>query len=121
MNDHLLFFGAVKGLYGSNLRADVENVIQDVGLTEKRHVLSSALSGGMKRKLSLAMALIGNSKFVLLDEPTSGMDPHSRRSTWNVLEKSKKNRVIILTTHFSKYSQNRYMHMFFFNNVNTCA
>lgn len=43
-----------------------------MGLTEKRHVLSSALSGGMKRKLCLAIALVGDPKFVLLDEPTSG-------------------------------------------------
>lgn len=43
-----------------------------MGLTEKRHVLASALSGGMKRKLSLCIALVGDPKFVLLDEPTSG-------------------------------------------------
>ena len=98
--EHLLFFGNVKGMYGSNLDRACEKVITDIGLSEKRHVLSSALSGGMKRKLSLAIALIGDPKFLLLDEPTSGMDPYSRRSTWELLQQCKKDRVVLLTTHF---------------------
>lgn len=61
---------------------------------------SKTLSGGQKRKLSVAMALIGNSKVVFLDEPTSGMDPYSRRMIWNLLRNYRENRVIILTTHF---------------------
>ncbi len=54
----------------------------------------------MKRKLSVAIALIGKSKVVILDEPTSGMDPAARRLTWDVLIGSKCNRTIMLTTHF---------------------
>jgi ATP-binding cassette, subfamily A (ABC1), member 3 len=100
VKEHLMFFGRIKGLGGSHLIDSVNQSIEDVGLVEKRDVLSSALSGGMKRKLSLAMALIGDPKFVLLDEPTSGMDPYSRRSTWELLQKSKAGRVILLTTHF---------------------
>ncbi len=65
--EHLYFFGNVKGMYGAKLRASVESVIEEVGLTEKRNALSQALSGGMKRKLSLAIALIGDPKFLLLD------------------------------------------------------
>lgn len=58
------------------------------------------LSGGSKRKLSLAMALVGNSKIIFLDEPTSGMDAYSRRSIWKILEKIRlEERTIILTTH----------------------
>jgi ATP-binding cassette subfamily A (ABC1) protein 3 len=58
------------------------------------------LSGGNKRKLSLAMALIGNSKIIFLDEPSSGLDPNSRRLIWDILEQVKnENRTIILTTH----------------------
>lgn len=100
VDEHLRFFGVIKGLTGYQLHEAVDKVIQEVGLTEKRYVLSTALSGGMKRKLSLAMALIGDPKFVLLDEPTSGMDPYSRRATWELLQRSKVGRVIILTTHF---------------------
>ena len=58
------------------------------------------LSGGMKRRLNVAMALIGNPRIVFLDEPTSGMDPTSRRQIWSVLEKKKEGRVIVLCTHF---------------------
>ena len=63
----MYFFGNVKGMYGAKLRSSVESVIEEVGLTEKRNTLSQALSGGMKRKLSLAIALIGDPKFLLLD------------------------------------------------------
>ena len=54
----------------------------------------------MKRKLCLAMALMGSPRFVLLDEPTSGMDPFSRRATWDMLRRARAGRVIVLTTHF---------------------
>lgn len=98
--EHLRFFGNVKGMYGSLLQQACNTVLLDIGLTEKRHALASTLSGGMKRKLSLAIALIGDPKFLLLDEPTSGMDPYSRRSTWELLQKCKEGRVVLLTTHF---------------------
>ena len=58
------------------------------------------LSGGNKRKLSVCIALCGGSKFVLLDEPTSGMDPEARRHMWDLLQEIKKERTMILTTHF---------------------
>ena len=74
--------------------------ICDVGLATKQDASASSLSGGMKRKLSLAMALMGDSKVVFLDEPTSGMDPFARRFTWDLLKRSRQNRTIILTTHF---------------------
>ena len=58
------------------------------------------MSGGEKRRLSLAIALIGGSKIVFLDEPTSGMDPENRRKVWDIIQSEKKNRCIILTTHY---------------------
>ena len=56
--------------------------------------------GGMKRKVNLGIALVGGSSVVLLDEPTSGMDPQARRYTWDLLQTEKKSRTILLTTHF---------------------
>ena len=56
--------------------------------------------GGMKRKVNLGIALVGGSNVVLLDEPTSGMDPQARRYTWDLLQTEKKSRTILLTTHF---------------------
>lgn len=56
-------------------------------------------SGGMKRRLSLAISAVGDPKIILLDEPTTGLDPKVRQQVWNLIEKLKKNRSIILTTH----------------------
>lgn len=101
VEEHLRFYGRVKGLRGgAALELEIEKKIQEVGLTEKRRVQSHALSGGMKRKLSLAVAFLGESRVVFLDEPTSGMDPYSRRSTWELIQDNRRDRVLILTTHF---------------------
>ncbi|KAI7982022.1 ABC transporter A family member 1 [Camellia lanceoleosa] len=70
-----------------------------VGLADKVNTVVRALSGGMKRKLSLGIALIGDSKVIVLDEPTSGMDPYSMWLTWQLIKKIKKGRIILLTTH----------------------
>ncbi|KAE8879299.1 ABC transporter A family member 1 [Phytophthora fragariae] len=100
VEEHLLFYGRVKGYRGTALREEVKTKITEVGLTEKRHVFAGSLSGGMKRKLSVAICLLGDSSLVFLDEPTSGMDPYSRRSTWEILLNNRANRVMVLTTHF---------------------
>jgi ATP-binding cassette subfamily A (ABC1) protein 3 len=58
------------------------------------------LSGGMKRKLCVAMSLIGGSRVILLDEPSAGMDPEARHDVQKLLEKTKRNKTILLTTHY---------------------
>ena len=102
--EHIIFFSRVKGMYGEKSKAECEKsvmtAIEDVALIEKKHSFAKDLSGGMKRKLSVAIAFCGDSKVVFLDEPTSGMDPFSRRFTWNVIRQYRENRCIILTTHF---------------------
>ncbi|CAK4248260.1 unnamed protein product [Aphanomyces euteiches] len=100
VQEHLMFYGKIKGYSGDTLKKEVEQKIIEVGLTEKRDVYSNELSGGMKRKLSLAIALLGDSKIVFLDEPTSGMDPYSRRSSWEIIMNNRTNRIVVLTTHF---------------------
>jgi ATP-binding cassette subfamily A (ABC1) protein 3 len=72
----------------------------DVDVFHHKDKIASSLSGGSKRKLSVAIALIGGSQFVLLDEPTSGMDLSARRKLWNMLKNYKTGRIIILTTHY---------------------
>ena len=62
----------------------------DVGLPTKRHCAVETLSGGMKRKLSVAMAFAAGSRTVILDEPTAGVDPYARRAIWDLLIKYKK-------------------------------
>jgi ABC-type multidrug transport system ATPase subunit len=104
VREHIQFFARLKGLYSKvsvdEAEEQVDQALVDVALSEKRNTLSRYLSGGMKRKLSVAVAFCGGSKVVLLDEPTSGMDPFSRRFTWDVIRHYKKDRIIILTTHF---------------------
>ena len=62
--------------------------------------MAKTLSGGQKRKLSVAISMIGTSKIILLDEPTSGMDTSTRRRLWDMLKKNKAGKIIILTTHY---------------------
>jgi ABC-type multidrug transport system ATPase subunit len=100
VEEHLILFASFKGAKGKAMREEVEAMIKSVGLTEKRKAYSKTLSGGQKRKLSVGIAFIGGSRVVFLDEPTSGMDPYSRRFTWNIIKQHKENRVIVLTTHF---------------------
>lgn len=97
---NLTFFGSLKGLTGDALRAEVDAFIAELDLVPKRDSPSKVLSGGQRRALSVAVALIGGSKTVILDEPTSGMDPEKRRHTWDLIEKHKRTRTILLTTHF---------------------
>jgi len=100
VREHLELLAVLKGTPAALISRAVEDKIAEVGLSAKSDTYSAALSGGMKRKLSVGMALIGDSKVVFLDEPTSGMDPYSRRSTWDLLKRAKVGRVIVLTTHF---------------------
>ncbi|CAB3224168.1 unnamed protein product [Arctia plantaginis] len=100
VREHLEFFARLKGFTGANLTKDVETLIEKLELQEKRDCRSKALSGGQKRRLCVGIALSGGAKVVLLDEPTSGMDPASRRGLWDLLQREKKGRSMILTTHF---------------------
>lgn len=99
VKEHMEIFAILKGVEEDCLDGKVKNMIDEVGLADKVNTIVGALSGGMKRKLSLGIALIGSSKVIILDEPTSGMDPYSMRSTWQLIKKIKKGRIILLTTH----------------------
>ena len=70
--------------------------IAEVGLVSKRKCLAKNLSGGMKRKLSVAIAFVGNSSTVILDEPTAGVDPYSRRAIWDMLVRYRNKGVWVL-------------------------
>ena len=97
--EHLELFGRLKAIPEAELQVEVEARLKDVCLEEAADVVSGAYSGGMQRRLSLAIALLGDPKIVFLDEPTTGMDPVTRRSVWDAINRAKKGRVIILTTH----------------------
>uniref|UniRef100_A0A8D2N186 ATP binding cassette subfamily A member 12 n=1 Tax=Zonotrichia albicollis TaxID=44394 RepID=A0A8D2N186_ZONAL len=99
--EHLLLYGYIKVPHCSKqeLYQEVKRTLKETGLYSHRHKLAGTLSGGMKRKLSIAIALLGGSRVVILDEPTTGVDPCSRRSIWEIISKNKKGRTIILSTH----------------------
>uniref|UniRef100_A0A8C8A2J4 ABC transporter domain-containing protein n=1 Tax=Oryzias sinensis TaxID=183150 RepID=A0A8C8A2J4_9TELE len=99
VEEHIYFYGRLKGLNPSELQTEMDQMIKDVGLLHKRKDLVKNLSGGMQRKLSVAIAFVGGSKIVILDEPTAGVDPFARRGIWDLLLKYKKGRTIILSTH----------------------
>uniref|UniRef100_A0A1I8Q220 ABC transporter domain-containing protein n=1 Tax=Stomoxys calcitrans TaxID=35570 RepID=A0A1I8Q220_STOCA len=98
--DHLIFFSRLKGLKGDAITQEVNKYIRMIELEDKANVASSKLSGGMKRKLSVCCALTGNTKVVMCDEPSSGMDPSARRQLWDLLQAEKAGRTVLLTTHF---------------------
>jgi ABC-type multidrug transport system ATPase subunit len=105
VQQHLYFFAALKGLSSDDQSALVEKYLKEIQLVDARHTLASDLSGGMKRRLCLAIGFITGSKVVYVDEVTSGIDPASRRAIWNILMRKRDDpkegkRVIILTTHF---------------------
>uniref|UniRef100_A0A8C8SU25 ATP binding cassette subfamily A member 12 n=1 Tax=Pelusios castaneus TaxID=367368 RepID=A0A8C8SU25_9SAUR len=99
--EHLQLYGYIKVPHWSEQELDeeVKRTLKDTGLYSHRHKLAGSLSGGMKRKLSISIALLGGSKVVILDEPTTGVDPCSRRSIWEIISKNKRGRTIILSTH----------------------
>ncbi|XP_073045871.1 ABC transporter A family member 1 isoform X1 [Primulina eburnea] len=99
VKEHLEIFSHLKGVNEDCLENVVIEMAEEVGLADKFNTVVGALSGGMRRKLSLGIALIGDSKVVILDEPTSGMDPYSMRLTWQLIKRIKKGRIILLTTH----------------------
>ncbi|OXB61593.1 hypothetical protein ASZ78_006281 [Callipepla squamata] len=100
VEEHIWFYGRLKGLAEEQVQAEMEQLLQDTGLPHKRREQTRNLSGGMQRKLSVAIAFVGGSKVVVLDEPTAGVDPYSRRSIWELLLKYRKGRTIILSTHY---------------------
>ncbi|ELK30082.1 ATP-binding cassette sub-family A member 3 [Myotis davidii] len=98
--EHLYFYAQLKGLSRQKCPEEVKQMLHILGLEDKRDSRSRFLSGGMKRKLSIGIALIAGSKVLMLDEPTSGMDAISRRAIWDLLQQQKSDRTILLTTHF---------------------
>uniref|UniRef100_A0A8P4KAS9 P-type phospholipid transporter n=1 Tax=Dicentrarchus labrax TaxID=13489 RepID=A0A8P4KAS9_DICLA len=99
VEEHIWFYGRLKGLSEEQVKGEIQQILQDTGLPHKRTSRASALSGGMQRKLSVALAFVGGSKVVILDEPTAGVDPYARRGIWDLLLKYRQGRTIILSTH----------------------
>ncbi|CAG8486132.1 3808_t:CDS:10 [Ambispora leptoticha] len=95
--EHIELFSGIKGMVCTD--ASIKKLLAKVDLVNAKNLLTRKLSGGMKRRLSVIIASIGDPKFMVLDEPTTGMDPLNRRKVWSFLSEYKKDRIILLTTH----------------------
>jgi ABC-2 type transport system ATP-binding protein len=85
---------------------DIGEVIDQVELGEKRHSRVGGLSGGQKQRLAVACALVGNPQLLFLDEPTTGLDPQSRRQLWDLISQFQaEGRTIVLTTHYMEEAE----------------
>ncbi|KAJ3687005.1 hypothetical protein LUZ61_016169 [Rhynchospora tenuis] len=97
--EHLSFYGKLKNLKDEELNQAIEETLKSVNLLGVIDKQAGQYSGGMKRRLSVAISLIGDPQVVYLDEPSTGLDPASRQFLWNAITQAKRDRAIILTTH----------------------
>ncbi|KFB42809.1 hypothetical protein ZHAS_00010560 [Anopheles sinensis] len=96
--EHLELFSRLRGSSSKEAREEANTILKKVNLIDQSEVLVHALSESMKRRLSLAIAIVGKPNLLILDEPTSGLDPKSRRDVWDLLHSLRSNHTILLTT-----------------------
>ncbi|KAJ3221817.1 hypothetical protein HK099_003073 [Clydaea vesicula] len=99
VGEHLYFYTRLKGIPVEDEEKEVKSSLNKVSLGPFEDRLTAGLSGGEKRRLSIAIALIGNPSVVFLDEPTTGLDPEVRRLIWTIISNAREGKTIILTTH----------------------
>ncbi|GGG42525.1 ABC transporter [Kocuria dechangensis] len=101
VRENLVVYGRYFGLPHSYLRPKADQLLEFAQLTEKASALVSELSGGMKRRLTIARSLVSDPRILLLDEPTTGLDPQARHALWDRLFRLKEQGVtLVLTTHY---------------------
>lgn len=99
--EHLHFVGMIKEIKKSDREETINSISNSLGLSSFLDQTADTLSGGQKRRLSLAMSLVGNTKIIFLDEPTSGLDPLSRNELWQLIKELKQSgKTLLLTTHY---------------------
>eukprot|EP00818_Percolomonas_sp_WS_P009013 CAMPEP_0117444238 /NCGR_PEP_ID=MMETSP0759-20121206/5130_1 /TAXON_ID=63605 /ORGANISM="Percolomonas cosmopolitus, Strain WS" /LENGTH=1083 /DNA_ID=CAMNT_0005236283 /DNA_START=1051 /DNA_END=4303 /DNA_ORIENTATION=+ len=99
VQEHILFYSRLRGLPFGQEKQHVKDILAEIGLEEARRRQARNLSGGMRRRLGLAIALAGSPPLLLLDEPSSGLDAASARGMWDLILEAKKARCVILTSH----------------------
>ncbi len=98
--ENLSLMGEIHRLESKELKKKSEELLETMGLTERARDQVSKFSGGMRRRLSIAMALVHDPEVVFLDEPTLGLDPQARRAVWEYIAELKGKKTILLTTHY---------------------
>ena len=97
--EHLVMFARLKGRTKEEAGREAEGKLKEISLFDVKDALVGTFSGGMKRRLSMAIASIGDPEVMILDEPTTGMDPISKREVWELIKRLKRHKCILLTTH----------------------
>ena len=100
MAEHLKMFCYFKGVPSDKIEEEVQKTLKDFRIADIQGIIARNLSAGQRRKLSIAIAIIGGSEIIFLDEPSSGMDITSRRNLWEILKSCIEKKIIILTTHY---------------------
>ncbi|MFB6343140.1 ATP-binding cassette domain-containing protein [Saccharicrinis sp. FJH62] len=118
--ENLLLMGGVFGLKNDESKRRARDLMQLLEL-EDRKDQARKLSGGLQRRLSIAMALVSDPQILFLDEPTLGLDPHARKSVWNYIEKLKNEKTILLTTHYLEEADALADHIAIMNKGNIIA
>lgn len=98
--EHLTFFARIKGVSKDEADSEADELLEKFNLVYRAHSKASELSGGMRRKLSCAIALCGRSKCIFLDEPTAGLDTLARRELWDLMLAIKRGRTVLVSTHY---------------------
>jgi ABC-2 type transport system ATP-binding protein len=98
--ENLELIGRTHGMEATELKRRSQELLSTMGLTSRAKDQVRKFSGGMKRRLNIMMALVHNPQVVFLDEPTLGLDPQARRTIWEYIMKLKKEKTILLTTHY---------------------
>ena len=99
VQDYLLYIASIKGLRPVTARQRMQNLLEQVGLTQVRRQKMKKLSGGMKRRAGIAQAMLNDPKILILDEPTAGLDPKERIRFRNLISELAENRLVLLSTH----------------------
>lgn len=97
--DYLLYIASIKGLRPIVAKKKAETLLNQVGLSKDKNKKMKKLSGGMKRRVGIAQAMLNDPKILILDEPTAGLDPNERIRFRNLISKLAENRIVLLSTH----------------------
>lgn len=105
--ENLMYFGSLYGVTGKTARERAAALLEQLGLSDKKNSVAEYLSGGMKRRLSLACALMHKPKIIMLDEPTTGLDPATRIKMWETVRAvvRETGATLILTTHYMEEAE----------------
>ncbi len=106
VREHMTYFGRLKGLNSRALVGRVQELMQELNLAEHGHKQAHQLSGGLKHKLLVGIAMMGHPRALILDEPTTGLDPHSRREVWDLIRQYQhQGAAVLLTTHYMEEAE----------------